>query len=91
MENEEIIAFGDIDTQNGYLDRLFVHKNHQHQGIATMLCSQLETASHSQAITTQASITTLPIFLYRGYRLLKKQQVIRSRIALTNYLLEKKL
>ena len=41
--NDEIVGFGDIDS-SGYLDRLFVHKNNQHKGIATAICDELESS-----------------------------------------------
>lgn len=42
VENDEIIiGFGDID-ETGYLDRLYVHKDYQHIGVATAICNQLE-------------------------------------------------
>ena len=36
-----IVGFGDIDS-TGYLDRLYVHKDYQSQGIATAICDKLE-------------------------------------------------
>ena len=41
VEKDVIVGFGDIDCA-GYLDRLFVHKDYQRQGIATALCDKLE-------------------------------------------------
>ncbi len=41
VENNLIVGFGDISS-DGYLDRLFVHKTHQRQGIATAICNDLE-------------------------------------------------
>lgn len=41
IEDNKIVGFGDID-RSGYLDRLFVDKNYQNQGIATALCEELE-------------------------------------------------
>ena len=41
VENDVTVGFGDIDN-TGYLDRLFVHKDYQRQGIATALCDRLE-------------------------------------------------
>lgn len=41
VENNIIIGFGDIDS-SGYLDRLFVHKDHQKKGVATAICNRLE-------------------------------------------------
>ena len=85
-----IAGFGDID-KTGYLDRLYVHKNYQNQGIATAICDKLEHAFDVSKITTHASITAKPFFLHRGYSVIKEQQVIRSNIPLTNYIMEKPL
>lgn len=41
VEEGRIVGFGDIDA-TGYLDRLYVHREFQHQGIATALCDALE-------------------------------------------------
>ena len=87
-ENGQIIGFGDIDT-TGYLDRLYVHKDHQHQGIATFLCDRLEQAVAAERLTVAASITARPFFEKRGYRVLQEQRVERHGIILTNYRMEK--
>ena len=86
VENNVIVGFGDIDN-TGYLDRLFVHKDYQSQGIATALCDRLE-AGYDR-ITTHASITAKQFFMNRGYRLIKEQQVVRNGISLSNYVMEK--
>ncbi len=83
-----IAGFGDID-KSGYLDRLYVHKDYQNQGIATAICDKLEHTFEVSKITTQASITAKSFFLHRGYHIIKEQQVIRSNIPLTNYIMEK--
>lgn len=88
MKDNIITGFGDID-KTGYLDRLFVHKDYQNQGVATTICDKLECAFGVGKITTQASITAKPFFLHRGYNIIKEQQVIRSNISLTNYIMEK--
>ena len=85
-----IAGFGDID-RTGYLDRLYVHKDYQRQGIATAICDKLEHAFGVSKITTYASITAKPFFLHRGYNTIKEQQVIRSNIPLTNFIMEKLL
>lgn len=88
--NHEIIAgFGDI-TDAGYLDRLFVHKDFQGQGIASALCNELEAGTESRHLTTHASITAKPFFERRGYHVVKEQQVTRNGVVLTNYVMEKK-
>ena len=86
-ENNRIVGFGDID-ENGYLDRLFVHKDYQRQGIASALCDQLEQAVPGR-IFVHASITARPFFESRGYRVVKQQQVERKGIFLTNFVMEK--
>ena len=83
------MGFGDIDSNTGYLDRLYVHKDHQGMGIATALCDRLE-ASAAGLLVTHASITARPFFEKRGYKLVKEQQIERQGIFLTNYVMIKK-
>ena len=85
--DETIVGFGDID-KTGYLDRLYVHKDHQREGIATALCEVLEQAV-SGRITTHASITAKPFFEKRGYKVITEQQVNRRNVLLTNFVMEK--
>ncbi len=87
VDNEIIVGFGDID-KDGYLDRLYVHADYQRKGIATAICKQLEQAVEGK-ITTHASITAKPFFEKRGYRVVRKQEVERRGIFLTNFVMEK--
>ena len=86
--NDEIVGFGDINS-SGYLDKLFVHKNHQHKGIATAICDELESSVTGKKIITHSSITAKPFFEKRGYRVKKEQTVVRNGISLTNFIMEK--
>lgn len=79
-----IVGFGDIDN-TGYFDRLYVHADFQHQGIATVICNALEKSANVSKIITYASITARGFFEKRGYRIIKRQQVQRQNILLTNY------
>ncbi len=88
IKNSIIVGFGDID-KSGYLDRLYVHKDYQGQGIATAICNKLEQSVKAYKIVTHASITAKPFFEKRGYRVIKEQQVIREGIVLANYVMEK--
>lgn len=88
VENGVIAGFGDID-ESGYLDRLYVHKDYQNQGIATAICDELEQSVRADKITTHASITAKPFFELRGYKVVREQQVIRGGIPLTNFVMEK--
>lgn len=86
-EEGEILGFGDI-AADGYLDRLYVHRLHQRQGIAAALCDRLEQTVKG-SIVTHASITARPFFEARGYRVVKQQQVERHGVLLTNFVMEK--
>lgn len=88
IENETIVGFGDID-KSGYLDRLYVHKDFQKQGIASAICDELEQSVNGKKIATHASITAKPFFEKRGYKVIREQQVIRNGIFLINYVMEK--
>lgn len=88
VSDGQIVGFADMDP-SGYLDRLYIHADHQHKGIATALCDRLE-AEVTGDITTHASITARVFFEKRGYRVICMQQVNLKGILLTNYLMEKK-
>ena len=88
VKNGEIVGFGDMD-ETGYLDRLYVHKDYQGQGIASAICDELERFAAGKTFTTHASITVKLFFQHRGYRVVRKQEVIRHGVALTNFLMEK--
>ena len=88
-ENGEILGFADMDGA-GYLDRLYVHKDYQGRGVATALCSALEAACPVKSFTTHASLTARPFFEGRGYRILRRQTVVRRGVSLDNFVMEKR-
>ncbi|TQR20727.1 GNAT family N-acetyltransferase [Psychrobacillus vulpis] len=91
--NNEIVGFADL-TSGGYLDRLYVHKDYQRNGIATLLVEKLESEARKfdiSQITTDASITAKTFFEHKGYKVIKMQTVERKGIMLTNYKMLKKL
>ncbi|MCM3081809.1 MULTISPECIES: GNAT family N-acetyltransferase [Brevibacillus] len=88
-----LAGFGDM-THDGYLDRLYVHKDYQGRGIASALIHQLESEANRlglQQIWTEASITAKPFFERHGYQTIQKQTVERRGVALHNYLMKKRL
>lgn len=87
IDHETIVGFGDMD-QTGYLDRLYVHKDYQGQGIATAICDKLGQSVRGNVVT-HASITARPFFERRGYRVIREQQVERQGIMLTNFVMLK--
>ena len=90
---DEIVGFSDM-THNGYLDRLFIHKDFQGQGIATTLVNMLESEARKlglSEINTAASITAKPFFERCGFRIIKSQKVKRRGITLLNFQMVKPL
>ncbi|HAT2073495.1 TPA: GNAT family N-acetyltransferase [Legionella pneumophila] len=92
--DDGIVGFADI-TIEGYLDRLFVHKDYQRQGIASQLVKKLESLlllRGVKKITTEASITAKPFFESMGYLAVKEQNKPRpGGVTVTNFLMEKRL
>ncbi|KAA0955421.1 GNAT family N-acetyltransferase [Sporosarcina sp. ANT_H38] len=89
--NNKIVGFGDL-TNDGVLDRLYVHKNYQRKGIASALLQKLELEAlklHKQGILTYASVTAKPFFESHGYTLISTNHVERKGITLTNFVMKK--
>ncbi len=90
--NTTIVGFGDMDD-NGYLDKLFVHKDYQGKGVATAIVNELEQQAVRHGVTlfsTHPSITAKPFFEKRGYRLVRENTAVRCNIVLNNFIMEKK-
>ena len=87
VDDGRITGFADM-SREGYLDRLYVHHQHQRRGIATALCDGLERLCIAPRLTTHASITARPFFEARGWHMVRQQQVLRQNISLTNYVME---
>jgi putative acetyltransferase len=71
-----------------------VDKDHQGKGIASAICDRLENHAIENgvsAISTHASITAKHFFERHGYKVIKEQQVNRSGIKLTNFVMEKSI
>jgi putative acetyltransferase len=81
-------------TYDGYLDRLFVHKDFQGQGIASALVDMLESEAKKLnllEITTDSSITAKPFFKHKGYNIVRSHIVERKGVKLTNFKMRKKI
>ena len=87
IDKDTIIGFWYID-KTGYIYHLFVHKEYQKKGVATAIWNKLEQSIQGK-IFTYASITAKPFFPKRGYLVIKKQEVERQGIYLTNFVMEK--
>lgn len=70
-EENKITGFGSI-TSDGYLDYMYVHKDHQGQGIATGLLNNLEQNAFEhdvKEIRAEVSITARPFFKSKGFEI----------------------
>ncbi|UVI29717.1 GNAT family N-acetyltransferase [Paenibacillus spongiae] len=88
-----IVGFADM-TPAGHLDRVYIHKDHQGQGIASALVMRLESDARGLGLTlidTEASITAKPFFERRGYRVIQRQTVERQGVQLVNFKMVKDL
>jgi len=90
---DKIVGFGSM-TRDGYLDFLYVSKDHQRTGIATAIYNSLEQfAKHNELnnIVSDVSITAKPFFDKQGFEVIQKQEVEIDEINLTNYKMQKSL
>jgi|SRR5579875_3523713 len=91
--DDSIVGFASI-TSDGYLDFMYVSKDHQQKNIATKLLSELESYANENRISTiisDVSVTAKPFYLKSGFELIKEQSVKIEGIELINYRVEKQL
>ena len=89
----KIIGFSSMNAE-GYLHSMFVHKDQQGKGVATLLLSEVEKIARKydvHKINVEASITARPFFEKHGYKVVKEQKAKANRLWLTNYVMEKAL
>ena len=92
-KDDMIIGFG-VAEETGYFDLLYIHKNYQGIGAATLIADDIEEYVYRkgiQSITTAASITAKPFFEKRGYLVLQEQNVECRSQYFTNFKMKKKL
>ncbi|MDQ3194181.1 MAG: GNAT family N-acetyltransferase [Bacteroidota bacterium] len=66
----ELVGFSSIE-KNGYLDFMYVHKDHQRKGIAKRLLEEIERKANEQnnyEVFAYVSRTAKPFFERSGYR-----------------------
>ncbi len=88
-----LAGFGSLDAP-GCIDMLFVHKDHQRQGIGAGLLARLEeqaAALGQDAVSAYASLTARPFFERMGYRVVRANTAVRRGVPLANFLMRKEL
>ncbi len=89
----QIVGFADI-SHEGYLDRLYVHKDYQARFVALKLFRAIEQAARDlglNKITTDCSITAKVPAERMGFVVVKEQVVEKKGMKFINYHMEKKL
>lgn len=92
-ESGEIIGFGDM-TKEGYIDRLFVNKNHQGRGVALRIFRKLEQDARAcglRELTCEASIMLKPLAEMQGFEVIEKQSKFHRGVEFINYKMRKEL
>ena len=87
-EDGVVVGFADV-AQGGYLDRLYVHRSHQRQGVGRCLLEELEKREGAIS-TTHASITAVPFFEIMGFEVVSEGAAERQGIFLRYYLMVRK-
>ena len=91
--NNELVGFGSL-TKDGYLDYMFVHKDHQRKGIAKNLYSTIEEKALEQKnhiIYSEVSITAKDFFESLGFEIEKSQKKKSKNKELSNFKMRKLL
>ena len=86
-----IVGFSSMNAE-GYLHSMFVHKDWQGRGVATLLLSEVEKIARRYGvhkISVEVSVTARPFFEKHGYKVVKEQKAKANRLYLTNYIMEK--
>ncbi len=90
----KIVGFGNLENELSTVDMLYVHKDHQRQGIATSLLKKLEKKlreSDTKTATAEVSITARPFFERSGYHLVRENRKMLNGKEFLNFIMEKEL
>lgn len=89
----QIAGFSSI-TPQGYLHSMFIHKDFQGKGLATILLEEIERYAITigiTRITSEVSITARPFFEKHGYTVEVEQKRRANQLCLTNFWMAKGL
>ena len=92
--SEGPVGFMSFYPDRGYLDLAFVAPEAMGQGVADLLYAVLEGRARARGLTrleTEASLLAEPFFGRRGWRVVRRQQVERLGVCLSNALMRKDL
>jgi putative acetyltransferase len=73
QENGQTVGFASV-TEKGYLDFMYVHKDHQGKGVGSLLLMTIEIFAKDRnisALSSDVSVTARPFFLKKGFQIEK--------------------
>ncbi|AZQ67334.1 GNAT family N-acetyltransferase [Silicimonas algicola] len=85
---------GFMCLKDDLLDLAYVHPTFARQGVGHALYAVVEGRARSVGVTrlrTEASLVAEPFFLRHGWRVVRRQEVVRNGVALRNAVMEKVL
>lgn len=89
----KLVGFIDLEA-NGNIDMLYVHSDHQRNGIARALLEAVMDAASAQklkSVRTESSITARPFFENHGFVIVAKQMVTVRGQNFVNFKMERQL
>lgn len=92
-KNGKIVGFASM-TPKGHLDHLYIHPDYQGGLVSIRLFKHIESLARAAGIaylTTDCSITAKRPAEFMGFVVIKEQIVYRNGVALSNYVMRKKL
>ena len=93
VEGGEVVGFAELE-EDGHLDMLYCRADAVGRGVGSGLYAAVEERARGLGvgrISTEASITARPFFVRHGFRVLRRNTVLREGIELTNFSMEKAL
>lgn len=93
QDQDKIVGFATLENGN-YVDLMYVHKDHQRQGIAQQLLDGIEAEArdlNQNVLTSDVSKTALPFFYNNGFTVLEEQKNKRKEVEIINYKMIKQL
>ena len=92
-EQGKMAGFSSMNIER-YLHSMFVHKDMQGRGVATLLLSEVEKMGKAYGvdeITSEVSLTAKPFFEQKGYKVVKSQKCRANQLELTNFVMCKQI
>ena len=89
----EVVGFAELE-EDGHLDMLYCRRDFIGRGVGALLYAAVEERAGEigcERIFTEASITARPFFWRRGFRVVRRNTVVRRGVGLTNFSMRKVL